>query len=231
MKCFIRDIQSSLDTPNHFQKELGHLIPTPGRLVGSVSETCDGLVASVSFQPPTHYKRAVFSSSEVAILQKLICKLDSDLPQDVAVNSTFHKYQPITLQGKCYGSSGTGSASTPFIAMAKYDEPIFGSLPALSCLRMSHVNVWPVNVHYYAKMTYHINSEMCSCVFAAVSWLGLHSDRNHYGKPVQIWCSNMYEISTLGFFIPLSNLIVRCAICVTKHVNGEHVRLVVPLVE
>ena len=53
---------------------------------------------------------------------------------------------------------------------------------------------------FYTSSKQHIN------VLPAVSWPCVHPSRNSIGKPVQVWCSSVFECNTLNGFVPLENI-------------------------
>lgn len=60
-----------------------------------------------------------------------------------------------------------------------------------------------------------------------VSWYLSHPACNDMGKPVQIWCNDIFD--TLGF-IPLDLYRCRCVHCDMLY-KDEHVLVVIPLMD
>ena len=61
-----------------------------------------------------------------------------------------------------------------------------------------------------------------------------HPDRFHFGKPVEVWCHNLYEPSPHNSFILVSSVKVRAIICTENSSTisgGETVLVAIPLVE
>ena len=66
-------------------------------------------------------------------------------------------------------------------------------------------------------------------VLARVIWPIAHPSQNCMGKPVQIWCSSLFESSNKNAFIPIEN--IRSLLLTTEvTLNNENVRVMVPVV-
>ena len=68
------------------------------------------------------------------------------------------------------------------------------------------VSLCPAKVHFYLVHCFHTSSKQYINVLAAVSRPCVHPSRNSIGKPVQVWCSSVFECNTLNGFVPLENI-------------------------
>lgn len=61
----------------------------------------------------------------------------------------------------------------------------------------------------------------------------VHPHRSHFGKPVEVWCYNLYEPCSSNTFFLASNIKSRAIICTEKLLcaGGENVLIAIPLVE
>ena len=67
-------------------------------------------------------------------------------------------------------------------------------------------------------------------VVAIVSWFSPRPQYQAVGKPVEVWCNDMYESEGVHSFVPLNLFSQPCAHS-TNVLNDEHVLFVVPVAE
>lgn len=223
---FLRDrFSNRFEFPSEFKEDFSQFDMQPERLVGSLLDTVSDYT---EFELPSKSARGVFDTIDIMYLDQLYKKI---FPSDscAAANTIFRKYSTLKLKGKMYGSSGK-STQKPYIALALWDESLFGTpLTQLPDNESATANERPVNIHYYLKATFS-NTNDKSLVLAYVSWPYPHPDRNKIGKPAQLWCSNMNESFGVHSFLPLKCIICRCAHGLKK-IQDEELLIVVPLVE
>lgn len=58
----------------------------------------------------------------------------------------------------------------------------------------------------------------------------IHPKRDHFGKPVEVWCNSVFEAEPVNRFCLASTISSR-AIISSEVLHGECVRIAVPLVE
>lgn len=225
LERFLRDrFANSFEFPSEFKEDFSS-IRVSERLVGSVLDTVS---FNTEFKVPTRSTRAVFDSVELAYLKKLYMKIHPEI-SDVTVNHIYTKYSSITLKGKLYMSSGKRTQK-PFVALASWSENVFGA-PPTRLPDTINANERPVNVQYYLRASFSRSEEDVDALFlASVLWYFPHPEQSAIGKPAQVCCKNMFESFGVHSFLPLPNLICRCAHG-TMLVSDEQVLLVVPLVE
>ena len=118
-------------------------------------------------------------------------------------NSIHKKYKSMHLNGKQF--CATGKSSIPFIiALALWDETVFGSLPTTlneDFLRTCG-GLRPIIIHYFALVTFSFEKNITEIPIAVCSWYRPHSEINKVGKPVQIW-SPEFEQPGYYCFVPI----------------------------
>ena len=69
-------------------------------------------------------------------------------------------------------------------------------------------NVQSVTCLYYAVHRFFpvASSDPVLTVLAQVRWPQPHPDRYSMGKPVEVWCPNLFESSNCGAFLPVENM-------------------------
>lgn len=140
---------------------------------------------------------------------------------DHSMLTTFKKFSHLSWHGKqitsiCY----KGSHHVPYV-YANYsfgdDEPL---------------DLRPARVLYY--MQHHMILDPSNPpqphVFAVVCWPQIHPSRGKIGKPVEIWCNDLYEPNINKRFLPISRIHSRLAIA-HDTVYMEKVLVIIPLVE
>ena len=226
MKRFIRDnLIYSYEFSNDFHEEFSFIL-LADKFVGSVSET----LTPVQLALPIKHTRDAFGTDEMSFIYKLSCKIHQITETDkISVNSVFLKYSSVTLKGKVFSSSYK-KVKGPCIIQAHWNEEYYGppttQLP--EAFRPTS-NTKPAKVHFYCKVSYSINSNSSSELLAFVSWLKPHSERYKIGKPAELWQSEKYEQFGIQSFVPLTQIISRCAHGIMHH-NGENLLVVIPLV-
>lgn len=66
-------------------------------------------------------------------------------------------------------------------------------------------------------------------LFAVGRWPQKHPHQHLMGKPVELWCLNVFE-SSFNSFVPVSSIYGR-TIVATESINDENVLVVIPLVD
>lgn len=134
----------------------------------------------------------------------------------------------------------SSTSKLPSVAVAHWDEFIFGHPPTVISATSANPfdnGLRPVKIHYFAKATFSLNGEsrMQEFIFAMFSWFESHDSRFKIGKPVQVWCSNLFENAGLYSFLPLDDLyfaeIFHCVhTCMKLDNSGENVLVVLPVI-
>ena len=117
------------------------------------------------------------------------------------------------------GQSFSTVQSSSCVALVSWDVDLFGQPQISSSVPLAESDSFarPVRINSFL---YSIGSEpqvkFESNVFVSVSWYCTHPGYISFGKPVQLWCSSIFEVRTLPTFIPVSLLSTRCVHCVTN---------------
>ena len=227
MKRFIRDnLVYSYDFPNDYHEDISPIL-LADKFVGSVSET----LTPIQFALPSKHTRDAFDAEEVTNLNILLGKIHQILENDkIYVNPVFLKYSSLTLKGKMF-SSYCKRPNGPCIVQAQWNEDYYGTPPTLvpEAFVVPASNIRPVKVHFYCKVYFTINSNTHSDMLAFVSWLTPHPQRYSIGKPAELWKREHYEKFGLHSFLPLNQVISRCAHGIMDY-NNENLLVVIPLI-
>lgn len=227
MKRFLADnFASSFNYPDIFENDFGPIVSScTSHFVGSVSETINTDI----FKLGSICTRDVLSPDAISALGIFIPKIISS-SAIIDVNSIFMKYSSITLKGKTFSSAG--KKTKPVVAMAMWDESIYGKPPTtLPGAGERNANTRPVNVHYYANIIYSVDDSNHDAVLAFVSWFFPHPHRYALGKPAELWCKSIFEpLDYSCSFVPIKNIQCRCAHGI-KEYQDEDLLVVIPLVE
>jgi len=108
---------------------------------------------------------------------------------------------------------------------AQWNEDYYGVPPTLvlEAFVVPASNIRPVKVYFT------INSNTHSELLAFISWSIPHSQRYSIGKPAELWKSEHNERFGLHSFLPLNQVISRCAHGIL-HYNDENLLVVIPLI-
>ena len=126
MKRFLNDqSMHSISVPQEFSEVLGPLINFNSECVGSLKDNFNASPSATSniswnidellgnsITLPSHYVKGALSASEVQNLKKLYSALYSTPVSDIYVNSIFHKYKSLTINGKVLGNLRSRSSSS-----------------------------------------------------------------------------------------------------------------------
>lgn len=220
MDRFLQDNSAfCLSHPTMFSDEFTPMCMPKQRLTGSVFETMNDM--STSFDVPKRFTRSTLDETDKESLKELIGKINNCSSSSISVNSISCKYTSIVLDGQAFSITKSGSC----IALAEWDSDLFGIVP------LSGEHVRPVYLKSFLKVFYTIDTasvdKIQSSFFGKVLWHSSHPMYSYFGKPVQVWCNDLFEIHVPSF-VPISLLKRRCVNSVVNICN-ENVLLVVPL--
>lgn len=181
---------------------------------------------------PPRCTRGVLTELETKLVQNLLLKIyNLSDSSSIEVNSCIRKYSSASISGVSFGTS-LRKSSCKNIAIAEWNLDYFGrphsSLPEPHSPR-EHMR--PVEIAYFAQVTYSIHESPSEQMFAVSSWFAPHPQRYLLGRPVELWCKSLFEVSGTHSFIPCNLLISQCAhCCTTIEKISENVLVVVSLV-
>ena len=87
----------------------------------------------------------------------------------------------------------------------------------------------PIKILYFIQHCW-ILSETChfSQTFAVCKWPQQHPSRHVMGKPVEVWCKDLFETG-MNCFVPIENIVSRVIIAF-DYLCEENVVIVIPFV-
>ena len=148
---------------------------------------------------------ASFTPSMVNELHRLLSKLYPDRSiQLTSIPSIFLKYKSITFNGYVCGSKLNKIHSS--LIFVNWNSSIMGPCKEYADIPCTvSFDLCPVIVQYYAKHTIVAESVSETHLFAVVSWLYPHPNISFLGKPVTLWCNNLFD-SSICNIIPVQCL-------------------------
>lgn len=232
MTRFLEDNHASmLSFPDEFAETFSPVLLSD-KMAGSLLDT----MTTREFKLPTKCTRGFLDSDEIDVVKVLYNKLHPFAPNTQA-NSIVLQYSTVVFQGKTYGSCGKGTlTSKSCVAIAMWDTQLYGQPPTAlpldssSSAGLSSVHR-PVKVHRYIKATFSETGNFPSeLILAQVSWLYPLQHRFAIGKPAELWCRDMFENFGIHAFVPVSNLVHRCAYAPFLYQSNSAL-VIIPLVE
>lgn len=90
-------------------------------------------------------------------------------------------------------------------------------------------NIRPIMICYFIQHSWQLSeTDQYSQTFAVCDWPQLHPNRHVMGKPVEVWCNDLFEPGTLNCFVPVQHIKSRVIIAVDNLCN-ENVLVVIPI--
>ena len=187
----------------------------------------------MSVTPGYKSKLGCFSNDHISVLRKFYSNLYpvyANMLSDgsILIPSTFRKYSSITWRGKELTSTINKNVKNPFVFVSPplsftssvQDE--FEGTERLVC------------IDFFAMHSIILPDceEPKSHLLACARWPMVHPERMHYGKPIEVWCKNLYEPIADNTFFLASTINSRAIICDDKlSQTGEFVLVAIPLIE
>ena len=241
MKKFLHDnALLSLEQPNEFSQEFLMHFKKFERGVGLDFDYNSNFTDDNSnIALPPRYKTGVLSNSDISSLLPVLSQKLGVPPSSISINSCFKQYSSIQISGKMFNSCMKKSSHN-FISLALWDVDIFGrprsQLPRPD-IQDANEHIRPIEISYFATISYIYNIDGVekdgSETFAIASWFLPHPNRYILGKPADIWCKSVFEISGPHSFVPYFLIKSRCAYVFKKldELQDESVLIVVGIVE
>ena len=150
-------------------------------------------------QLPKSYFRSNFDHEDISALTQLYAFLYPNFsPSDITFNLTFRKYATMRYCNAKYRSE-----------MSKYRECCI--VFAKCCASPSQVR--PAIVHYFAQHSFYHSGKLFEHLLVSVSWLKEHHAKQAYGKPLQLWWKDLYDVGIS--FIPVQFIVDQCvSVCI-----------------
>lgn len=177
------------------------------------------------------YVLSSLSSNMIDSLRNLYAKLHNDFSKEILdgqinISTTFRRYKYITKYKRRINSTQNQHAKRTYVMAT----PVFqftSSLPS-----EFDGDDRPAEVHFFLEHSISLPShnKPISHILAHVSWPMVHPKQSSIGKPVEIWCHDLDEPTSVNSFIPVTAIKQRVIYSVDK-VESESVLIVIPLVE
>ena len=150
-------------------------------------------------QLPKSYFRSNFDHEDISALTQLYVFLYPNFSRsDITFNLTFRKYATMRYCNAKYRSE-----------MSKYRECCI--VFAKCCAFPSQVR--PAIVHYFAQHSFYHCGKLFEHLLVSVSWLKEHHAKQAYGKPLQLWWKDLYDVGIS--FIPVQFIVDQCvSVCI-----------------
>ena len=229
MKKFLNEnVLQSMEPPQDFGSDLNPYLPFNLRQVIDLE--------SSSVQCPSRYRTRPLTNFELTSVQHVLSKILHVPLTSISVNSCYKQYTSLVISGKTFNSCLKRSSHN-FISLALWDTDVFGTPPSRlpqPIIQDKDEHIRPIEISYFATITYTIEDDEnnFSETFAVASWFSPHPSRYELGKPADIWCKSLFEVSGPHSFVPYSFIKSRCAYIFTRiEVLDECVLIVVPIIE
>ena len=161
-----------------------------------------------SFELPVHCYRETFTTSQNSYLNQLYCKMypATDCSQDIFMSSIYYRYAHIVVNCKQLGSKNSRSAASSTV-MALWNVAWFGPCSDLSS---SDVVIRAARVNYFCKHSITVKGVNKTHVLVNLSWFLYHPKNTQLGKPITIWCHDLFEPCGIHTFVPIQLVKCRC---------------------
>ena len=238
MQRFLYDQEvKTLSLPEEFQDKFdSHFCRATAELVGSVAETVNPYEPSTAEDSDIilskSRKRFILNSEVLQDLTTLYCKLYSCLPGDMEIPSYCLKYMSIQIKGKRLGSCHSNSKASSLV-LALWQSDFFGE-PIVSGLNLPTDPLRAAQINYFIEHSFQVDGTQHKQTLVSLSWFKYHCQHFCLGKPLSVWCSDIFETGGLHYLIPISFIKCRTVSLVTSLQSvpsGESVLIVSPCID
>ena len=187
MRRFLQDnLSHAFKPPSEYQSELGSLCSLQQKVTGSLLliETGSHLTQTWSLEFPTYHTLYKLSFDEQQAVMEVL--LNVQLLDSFEVNVLSRRYKYVLINGMKVASS---TSKHSVVVMAHKNSHVANR----ESVAIPPNTLQPCKVNYFLKVTYSIDGCNFSSEFANVSWYKLHPQRFLLGKPVQLWCPDIFE--------------------------------------
>lgn len=236
MNRFVADnMLASIELPHEYSEDLRSYF-TSTKIVGSVADTIaphvstqSGWTVTGDISLPSYRSRYVLRETQVREITELISKLYSTPCSSVLVGTVAWMYQ---YKGKQLGSSKSRSRSSS-IVLASWKSNLFGE-PLLTCSDLEGPCPPELDraavINRFLLHTISVCNETKTFLFVSLSWHQCHPKMLKIGKPVTVWCRNIFETGGLHSIVPIQCITSR-TVSLEINLDGECVLAVCPCVE
>ena len=149
------------------------------------------------FKLPTNSTRYILTADEQHYLTRVYSLM---YPQETvtAINITVRKYSHVSGPVFSFGSKGKSSHRNSYV---------LANWALQSLVNTNNPNDYcPGQIQYFFVHSLTLNSELHQHLFAYVLWYEPHPHIDKYGKPLQVWYKNMYQVHGPSNFIPIQRI-------------------------
>ena len=234
MRRFVRDQSAFLITDEqnklNFSSDFENFFPKCERVTGSVWESQQAF----NFQCilPLKCTRQVLQKLHTEYLQSLFCKLYPLVTMESAViNMLYLQYRSVKVGSMEFFSSKGLHYLGGSVAMAKWNTNFYGNFPVTVPNKFEEkmYNSPPVKIHWFGKIFCCVGDSTYTETLVCVSWFKVHPQYSVFGKPVQVWCSNIFERPGVHSFLTIPQLVCPCVHSIQPHSSGPGL-VVVPMI-
>lgn len=203
------------------------------RLVGSVADTVTpSMVESENSSPwtipgyvalPSSRSRYILDDVQCRELQKLYSQL-YDTSANIELPSFSWKYQSLRVNEKLLGSHKSRSDLSSLVLVAwncMYFGPVLTPVTDNEILR-------PARINYFLSHHISINGTVLNHMLVSLSWFQFHPQKDYFGKPLSVWCHNLFEAGS--HIIPIQFIKCRIVSLLSK-INDKTVLVVNPCID
>ena len=213
------------------------------KLVGSVAETVNpharATLMSTSewtlqenIDLPSNRNRYMLDNAQCHRLSTLFSKMYSVSSSSIDIPKFCWKYRTIQINGKlfgCYRSRSTGSSCV----LATWKSDLFGA-PVAAGTTLPVDPLRAARIEYFVLHRAIINGSNFNHLLVSLSWFLYHPNLEAKGKPITVWCHDLFEPVGLHCLVPVQLIRHRVVSRVCSNsglVPGESVLLVCPCIE
>lgn len=147
----------------------------------------------------------------------------------IAIPTVYRKYSYVTWKGHRLNSLHQKGTKNPYILATPMFE-FSTSTSTIDAIVSTENNIRPVQLQYFLSHSIVLpgfdNAKLhllTNCL-----WPMEHPQRSSIGKPVEIWCKDLFEPSSINTIIPV-NAFIDPVIISTDTISNEQVLIIIPL--
>ena len=247
MRRFIRDnIVMNTDYPeeyqNIFQPLLHELLQNTGQR-GTIKDTLTNeIIKNIHYASRnTDYRdlpwydlsmtivpmnESVYTLNEVEhiCLKQMYQKIFPNNFEEITVPHSARKLSDVMLFGDHFGSGIPRSKRSSFVTAFWC-----GASGEVQDFNTMYLTPRPGKVSFYIRHAVIVNNERYEHILACVEWYLPCSEpmKNFYGKPVELWKNNLFELHKSAKFMPIQRIKSKF-VHVPENINGSDVLVVLP---
>lgn len=205
----------------------------------SSSLTSDHTISPNSDKTTTPGRKSILctlSEEMQIVLRKLYSILYHEYSTEImngqiAISTVYRKYFYVTWKGHRLNSVGQDGTKNPYMLAA----PVFEfttSTSTINAIVSTESDIRPAQLQYFLShsITLPGSENPKSHLLANCLWPMKHPQRFSIGKPVEVWCKDLFEPSSINTIIPVDALVNQVIIS-TDTILDEELLIVIPLLQ